>query len=412
MSNRFKRWAGLGFSALGMVLIVYLDGRMRGLGHPQLLGEMSYALALLTSFMTSFHCVGMCGALVLGYTTQDAALGRPAYLSHLWYGLGKTLSYTLIGAAFATLGGVVAFTSHLRGVIALGAGVFLILFGLRLLGVLRLRVQLRTPAFLLRLIGRQYRRRSHPFVIGLANGLMIVCGPLQAMYILAAGTGDPLQGGALLFLFGLGTLPMLFGFGVFATTLAKSAGPKLVKLSSIAVVVMGAVMLNRGLILTQSGYDLDSLISLAKQRWRAWITFPINSGFRPNTCANGRVRFSSLRGSERVSHLESFFDHLTVLQILGVQDITSSEQCRRDDQSIVHRETVAFRDLKAEIVRLQTQRLNSADQPDGSEHIANLSVRHAELADADGHKFVEYLNTDHAALADNRLGTIGFDFIP
>ncbi len=272
MSNRFKRWAGLGFGALGIVLIVYLDGRMGGLGHPQFLGEMSYALALLTGFMTSFHCVGMCGALVLGYTTQDAALGRPAYLSHLWYGLGKTLSYTLIGAAFATLGGVVAFTPQLRGVIALGAGAFLILFGLSLLGALRLRVQFRTPAFLLRLIGRQYQRRSHPFVIGLANGLMIVCGPLQAMYILAAGTGDPLQGGTLLFLFGLGTLPMLLGFGVFATTLAKSAGPRLVKLSSVVVVIMGAVMLNRGLILTQSGYDLDSLLTLAKQRWSAWIT--------------------------------------------------------------------------------------------------------------------------------------------
>ncbi|HEU4684309.1 MAG TPA: hypothetical protein VFS39_07390 [Nitrospira sp.] len=122
--------------------------------------------------------------------------------------------------------------------------------------------------------------------------------------------------------------------------------------------------------------------------------------------------FIVLTGSERVSHLESLFDQLTVLQILGVQDITSSEKCRRDGQSIVHRETVAFRDLNAKIVRLQTQRLNSADQPDGSEHIANLGVRHAELADADGHKFVEYLNTDHAALADNRLGTIGFDLIP
>ncbi|GAB6068317.1 hypothetical protein JCM13664_16360 [Methylothermus subterraneus] len=255
---------------MGILLIVYLDQRMRGYGHPQLLGEMNYALALVTGFFTSFHCVGMCGALVLGYTTQDAALGRPRYLSHLWYGLGKTLSYTAIGAAFATLGGIVAFTPWLRGVIALGAGVFLILFGLSLLGLLRLRIQFRTPAFLMRFIGRQYKKRSHPFVIGLANGLMIVCGPLQAMYVLAAGTGDPLRGAALLFLFGLGTLPMLIGFGVFATTLVKGAAPVLVKVSSAVVVGMGAVMLNRGLILTQSGYDLGSLVALAEQKWPSW----------------------------------------------------------------------------------------------------------------------------------------------
>lgn len=267
-----KRWIYLAVGGLGIVLIVYLDQKMRGYGHPQLLGETSYALALVTGFFASFHCVGMCGAFVLSYTTRDAALKRPQYLSHLWYGLGKTLSYTVLGAAFATLGGMVAFTPNLRGGIALGAGVFLILFGLSLLGLLRFRVQLPTPAFLMRFIGRQYKQRSHPFVIGLANGLMIVCGPLQAMYILAAGTGDPLQGAALLFLFGIGTLPMLIGFGAFATTLAKGAAPVLVKLSSIAVVIMGAVMLNRGLILTQSGYDLDSLVTLAEQRWIAWTT--------------------------------------------------------------------------------------------------------------------------------------------
>lgn len=270
MHPRVKRWTGLGFGAIGIVLIVYLDSRMRGLGHPQFLGEMSCTLAFLTGFLTGFHCAGMCGALVLSYTIQDATLGRPRYLSHLWYGFGKTLSYTVIGAAFGALGAVVAFTPPLRGIIALSAGVFLILFGLSLSGVLRFRVQLRTPAFLLRFIGHQYKKRSHPFVIGLANGLMIVCGPLQAMYILAAGTGNPLQGAALLFLFGLGTLPMLIGFGVFATALANSAGPRLVKLSSVVVVVMGAVMLNRGLILTQSGYDLDSLVTLAEQRWQAW----------------------------------------------------------------------------------------------------------------------------------------------
>jgi sulfite exporter TauE/SafE len=266
-----NRWLLLVTGGLGIALIVYLDQRMRGYGHPQFLGEMSYALAFLTGFFTSFHCVGMCGALVLGYTAHDAALGRPQYLSHFWYGLGKTLSYTGIGAAFATLGGVVAFTPWLRGVIALGAGMFLVLFGLNLLGLLRFRVQLRTPAFLLRFIGQQYKKRSHPFIIGLANGLMIVCGPLQAMYMLAAGTGDPLQGATLLFLFGLGTLPMLIGFGVFATTLAKGAAPVLVKLSSVVVVVMGAMMLNRGLILTQSGYDLGSLIALAEQKWQDFI---------------------------------------------------------------------------------------------------------------------------------------------
>lgn len=263
MPPAIKRLTGVSFGLLGILAIVWLDARFGHHAHHQL-SQVSYTLALLIGFMTSFHCVGMCGALVLSYTTQDTALGRPSYLSHCWYALGKTFSYTIIGAAFATLGGIVAFTPWLRGVIALGAGVFLLLFGLNMLGLIRLRVQLRTPAFVMRFIGRQHKKHSHPLITGLLNGLMIVCGPLQAMYILAAGTGNPLQGATLLFSFGIGTLPVMLGFGVFASTLAKSIGPKLVKFSSVVVMVMGAVMLNRGLALADTGYDMNSLASRIK----------------------------------------------------------------------------------------------------------------------------------------------------
>ncbi|BCX88441.1 conserved hypothetical protein [Methylomarinovum tepidoasis] len=273
MPARLKRWLGLAFGLLGILFIVWLDARSGFHSHHPL-SQVNYALALMIGFMTSFHCVGMCGALVLSYTTQDAALGRPRYLSHFWYGLGKTLSYTAIGAAFAALGGIVAFTPGLRGAIAIAAGIFLVLFGLNLLGIVRLRVQLRTPPALMRFIGRQYKKRSHPFVIGLLNGLMIVCGPLQAMYILAAGTSDPRQGAALLFCFGIGTLPVMLGFGVFASTLSKSVGPVLVKFSSVVVILMGAVMLNRGLILTRSDYDIASLIARA-ETWVSRMRSPV-----------------------------------------------------------------------------------------------------------------------------------------
>ncbi|MBN2700150.1 MAG: sulfite exporter TauE/SafE family protein [Methylohalobius sp. ZOD2] len=276
-----KRWTGILFGALGILLIVYMDARLGGHSSHEhgLMDGMSHALALATGFMTSFHCVGMCGALVLTYTTQDSARGRPSYLSHFWYASGKTLSYTLIGAAFGALGSVVAFTPWLRGIIALIAGVFLILFGLSMLNIfpwLR-RIQLRTPGFVMRFLGRQYKKHSHPLIIGLLNGLMIVCGPLQAMYIMAAGTGDPLKGAQLLFFFGIGTLPMMIGFGVFASTIAKSVGPKLVKFSSVVVVALGALMLNRGLALADTHYDLRSVISLIEFTWEKPLISRIES---------------------------------------------------------------------------------------------------------------------------------------
>ncbi len=63
----------------------------------------------------------------------------------------------------------------------------------------------------------------------------------------------------MLFAFGLGTLPVLSAFGVLTTLISASLTHRLLKASGVIVVVLGAVMINRGLILTGSGYDLASL---------------------------------------------------------------------------------------------------------------------------------------------------------
>jgi len=223
--------------------------------------DLSLGLLLATGFLTGFHCIGMCGGFVLGYTAQNALKGRRGiWISHLSYGLGKTLSYTLLGAAFGALGAVVAFTPQLRGAAAVVAGVFLILFGMN---VLRLFPRIPLPRLnlgaLRRGVAARLAHHSSPFSIGLLNGFMLACGPLQAMYVMAAGTGSALEGAKRLFVFGLGTLPLLIGFGVFASLVSASLARRLVKISGVLVVVLGVVMLNRGLILTGSGYDAASL---------------------------------------------------------------------------------------------------------------------------------------------------------
>jgi sulfite exporter TauE/SafE len=237
---------------------------------------MSFGLLFVVGLFTGFHCVGMCGALVLSYTAKLAGGERPPYAIHLLYGTGKTLSYTAIGAAFGLLGSVVAFTPLLRGVIGIAAGLFLLLFGLGMLNVIPglKDFRFRTPPFLLRFIGAQSRKYGHPFVIGLLNGLMILCGPLQAMYIMAAGSGSAARGAAMLFFFGLGTLPMMMGFGIFAGLISRQLTPKLIRASAVIVVALGAVMLNRGLKMTGSELDMASLrhnaLRAVSLEWNHW----------------------------------------------------------------------------------------------------------------------------------------------
>ncbi|NOX71209.1 MAG: hypothetical protein GXO64_00735, partial [Candidatus Micrarchaeota archaeon] len=107
--------------------------------------------------------------------------------------------------------------------------------------------------------GSKTGKKKSPLVVGLLNGLFIACGPLQALYIYAAGTGSPVQGATALLAFGLGTLPFLLGFGMFASFISRKMAHNILKVSGIIVVVLGVIMLNRGLALTGSGYDFNSI---------------------------------------------------------------------------------------------------------------------------------------------------------
>ena len=264
-----KKISAVTIALMGISFILWLDSwYMNHSDMPKLSDDMGYGLLTLIGFLTSFHCVGMCGPLILGYTAKGATNGNKSYATHLLYGIGKTLSYTAIGALFGAFGSVVAFTPYAQGAVGVAAGVFLILFGLHMLDVFPAlnHFHIRTPKFVMRFVGKEYRKRSNPFVIGLLNGLMIICGPLQAMYVMAAGTGSWTEGAAILFFFGIGTLPLLLGFGFLTSLLSANLTPKLLKASGFIVMILGAIMLNRGLAVTGTGVDFNTLVARVSQK--------------------------------------------------------------------------------------------------------------------------------------------------
>jgi sulfite exporter TauE/SafE len=267
--NALKRIAAVTLALMGIGFILWLDSWfMNHSDMPKLSRQMSYGLLFLIGFLTSFHCVGMCGPLILGYTTKSATNGHKSYGTHFLYGIGKTLSYTFIGALFGAFGSVVAFTPYTQGTVGVAAGVFLILFGLHMLEVFPAlsHFQFKAPGFVMRFVGKEYSKHSNPFVIGLLNGLMIICGPLQAMYVMAVGTGNWTKGAAILFFFGIGTLPLLLGFGFLTSLISANLTPKLLKASGCIVMILGAIMLNRGLAVTGTGVDFDTLVARVSQK--------------------------------------------------------------------------------------------------------------------------------------------------
>ncbi len=66
-----------------------------------------FSLVLAFGFLSSLHCVQMCGPIVLTYSVaSNTATGRRAFLGlHLAYNCGRTITYMLLGAAAGLAGG-------------------------------------------------------------------------------------------------------------------------------------------------------------------------------------------------------------------------------------------------------------------------------------------------------------------
>ena len=256
-------WLNWSLAAIGFVLVMYFAWQLYGrIEIPAISQNMGYGLLFVVGLLTGFHCVGMCGGFVVSYTAKGVKEGKKPARLHLSYGVGKIISYTVIGAAFGLLGSIIAFTPAMRGWAGILAGLFLVIFGLKMLNIfpaLR-KFKIKVPDFLNKFVRKEEKEHSNsPLVIGLLNGLMIACGPLQAVYIMAAGTGSMIEGAKLLFAFGLGTLPVMLGFGYLTSIISKKATHKILKVSGIVIIILGIIMLNRGLSLTGSGYDYNSL---------------------------------------------------------------------------------------------------------------------------------------------------------
>lgn len=214
--------------------------------------NMNYGMLFVIGLITSIHCMAMCGGINL---TQCIPRGekregegrftalRPTFL----YNLGRVISYTTVGFIVGGLGSVFSFSNALQGGLKLVAGLFMVIMGFNMLGIfpwLR-RLHPRMPNALALRINAEKAKNQGQLVVGLLNGLM-PCGPLQAMQIYALSSGSPFTGALSMFLFSLGTVPLMFGLGAVSTVLSKKFTHKVMTVGAVLVVVLGLSMFSQG----------------------------------------------------------------------------------------------------------------------------------------------------------------------
>lgn len=203
---------------------------------PSIDSSITYGMLMMTGMLTSIHCIGMCGAINLtaaSDVSQKRNLKRPVL-----YNAGRVLSYTLIGGAVGLLGSVISIDERVSGIILLAASVVMCLMALNMLGILDFRM----PQF-----GFVRIKSRNPFVIGLLNGLM-PCGPLQAMQLYALSTGSAAGGALAMFLFGIGTVPLMLFMGVIVNLMKGRQRILVNQVASVLILVLAVSMFGRGLL--------------------------------------------------------------------------------------------------------------------------------------------------------------------
>ena len=178
-------------------------------------------------------------------------------LAHVWYNLGRLVTYLTLGVVFAALGGVVNAAAATAGVARLAAiivGVGMVAYGGILLAgrpVPRLgqgAVALFSAA--LSVVLRRVQRLPHPlipFVIGLSTTLL-PCGWLYMFVAVAAATGDLVAGAGIMLFFWLGTLPAMLSLGAGARVLLQSLGRRAPRLAGLLVILAGIAALSGHLV--------------------------------------------------------------------------------------------------------------------------------------------------------------------
>lgn len=216
--------------------------------------EVSIFLIFIIGVLASFHCVGMCGGLIVSYSTNELKIKEKKSsksLPHLQYNLGRLISYTIIGGILGGFGSFFAINPSFTGFILLFAGTFMVLLGISLFTNFKAldAIKLRTPEFIAKFLysNKHSQKPKGPFIVGLLTAFM-PCGPLQAMQLFALATGSVLNGALAMSVYALGTIPILFGFGHIISMIKQTKIKQMVKISGAIVVVLGIVMVNRGLI--------------------------------------------------------------------------------------------------------------------------------------------------------------------
>ena len=233
------------------------------------MGNTSLVGIFLTGLITGgLTCMAVQGGLLAATIAQreEARLKEKvksgSALPIIAFLIAKLVAYTVLGLLLGWLGSAFQLSLTARTILQFAVAIFMIGTAFNILNVhpiFRYFV-IQPPRFLTRLVRKQSKSNDvfAPAILG-AFTVFIPCGTTQAMMALAIASGSPLYGAAILFAFILGTSPVFFILGYFATKLGDAMHQKFMKFAAFAIIILAIFNANNALALTGSNFTLDNL---------------------------------------------------------------------------------------------------------------------------------------------------------
>ncbi|WP_299781765.1 sulfite exporter TauE/SafE family protein [uncultured Formosa sp.] len=206
--------------------------------------------AFIFGLLGSFHCVGMCGPIAF-MLPVDRSNSLKKISQIFTYHFGRLLAYSIIGLVFGFLGkGLYVF--GLQQKLSIVIGVLLIIVVLLPYKTFS-KYNFSKPIF--KIISKvkkgmgvalQKKTADTFLTIGFLNGFL-PCGLVYMAVLSSIATAHPLQGSLYMFLFGLGTIPLMTTAIYFGNMLSSLAKKRIQKLIPVFVIIIGILFIIRGL---------------------------------------------------------------------------------------------------------------------------------------------------------------------
>ncbi|OGY88988.1 MAG: hypothetical protein A3B30_02760 [Candidatus Komeilibacteria bacterium RIFCSPLOWO2_01_FULL_52_15] len=225
---------------------------------------MSYGFVFLLGLIAAVStCLAVTGGLLIAtatrYNERHAELtGVQKFKPHLYFNIGRVVSYTVFGAVVGALGSVISLSTRATGILTIVASIVMVVLGLQLLDVFPFlrRMQLKLPKRFAHRIhdASNSEHRAAPFFLG-ASTFFLPCGFTQTLQLYVLTLGSPMRGALTMLFFALGTLPALMSLSVL-TSFSKGLFLRyFVKVAGVLVVLMGVLNVSGGFAL--AGVPLD-----------------------------------------------------------------------------------------------------------------------------------------------------------